>query len=75
MGDGIQMLRDKRGDERVTFSDVCDHLVDFVRRSPEHAAATDELASFLARVEDVDHAHREGRAGTLRPAPAREVAS
>jgi hypothetical protein len=73
VGDGIETLRDKRGDERVTFADVCDHLVDFARRSPEHAPAVDAFAAFLANVEDVDHAHRDGRPGTLDRASARDV--
>ncbi len=73
MDDGVELLRDKRGHERITFADVCDHLVDFRRRSPEHAPAVKELAGFLARVEDVDHEHREADASTLDPAAAREV--
>jgi hypothetical protein len=55
--DGVQDLRDKRGDQEVTFADVADHLEDFVLRRPEARETIDELASFLARVEDVDHEH------------------
>ena len=71
--DGVELLRDKRGDQQVTFADVCDHLVDFRRRSPEHAAAVDELARFLARVEDVDHEHRPGEDAALDVGTKREV--
>jgi hypothetical protein len=71
--DGVRLLREKRGDQRVTFADVCDHLVDFRRRSPEHAEAVAALARFLARVEDVDHEHRAAQDSTLGPAAAREV--
>jgi hypothetical protein len=65
--DGIDLLRDKRGDQQVTFSDVCDHLVDFRRASPEHAPAIEALATFLANVEDVDHEHEDGGHATLAP--------
>jgi hypothetical protein len=72
-GDGIELLRDKRGEQRVTFSDVCDHLVDFRRRSPEHAPAVEAFATFLANVEDVDHRHEDGGDATLAPDRARDV--
>jgi uncharacterized protein DUF6104 len=55
--DGVQQLRDKRGDEEVTFGDVADHFEDFAKRHPDARAVLDQLASFLARVEDVDHEH------------------
>jgi hypothetical protein len=74
-GDGIDRLRDKRGDQQVTFADVCDHLVDFRRRSPEHAGAVDAFAAFLANVEDVDHDHGGHRDETLAPAASRDVPS
>ena len=57
MSSGIDVLRDRRGDERVTFGDVADHLVDFAERHPEAARTVDSLARVLARVEDVDHDH------------------
>jgi uncharacterized protein DUF6104 len=71
--DGIDLLRDKRGDQRVTFSDVCDHLVDFRRRSPEHGPAIEAFATFLANVEDVDHRHEDGRDASLGADRARDV--
>jgi hypothetical protein len=71
--DAIDLLRDKRGYQRVTFSDVCDHLVDFRRRSPEHGAALEAFAAFLANVEDVEHRHEDGRDATLAPGRARDV--
>lgn len=73
MQDGIGLLRDKRGEQEVTFADVCDHLVDFGRRSPEHARAIEAFAVFLANVEDVDHDHRDGDDATLDPRAARDV--
>jgi hypothetical protein len=69
---GIDLLRDKRGRERVTFADACDHLVDLSRRSPEHARAVNAFAVFLANVEDVDHEHDCGSA-TLGSAVARII--
>jgi Family of unknown function (DUF6104) len=71
--DGIEQLRRKRGGQQVTFDDVCDHLVDFRRRSPEHATAVESFAAFLANVEDVDHRHVDGRQTTLAPDEARDV--
>jgi Family of unknown function (DUF6104) len=56
---GVERLRDKRGDEEVTFADVADHFEDFVNRHPDSRETVDELALFLAGVEDVDHEHRE----------------
>jgi Family of unknown function (DUF6104) len=56
---GVERLRNKRGDQEVTFADVADHLDDFVNRHPDSRQTVDELASFIAEVEDVDHQHRE----------------
>jgi hypothetical protein len=56
-GDGVRRLRDKRGDQEVTFADVADHFEDYVLRRPEARDTIDDLASFLAGVEDVDHEH------------------
>lgn len=71
--DGIELLRDKRGDQGVTFADVCDHLEDFRRASPEHAEAIGMLATFLANVEDVRHEHRDGDGATLDPRAAGDI--
>jgi hypothetical protein len=71
--DAIASLRDKRGAQRVTFADVCDHLLDFRRRAPEHTAAIDAFATFLTNVEEVDHAHREEGGPTLAVGDARDV--
>jgi hypothetical protein len=50
-------LKRKRGDERVTFEHIADHLVDFAERNPEHADVVADVANFLAAVEDVEHDH------------------
>ncbi len=73
MPDGIERLRAQRGKERVTFGEVCDHLRDFLRRSPERADLVDELAGFLAGVENVEHRHGEDRPATLDPETARNL--
>ena len=73
MTDGVELLRDKRGKQQVTFEDVRDHLVDFRRRSPEHARAVDAFATFLANVEESDHQHRGGERSTLDRSAARDV--
>jgi Family of unknown function (DUF6104) len=62
--DGVQRLRDRRGEERVSFNDVADHLEDFVDREPGSRGTVDRIASFLAGVEDVDHEH-DGQGPTL----------
>lgn len=61
---GVDVLRRRRGDEQVTFGDVADHLEDFVARRPASRGVVEELALFLARVEDADHRH-EGEGPTL----------
>ena len=61
---GIAALRERRGDERVSFGDVADHLQDFARRDPSTEAVVDRLAAFLAIVEVVPHAHENGEAGS-----------
>ena len=62
--DGVRTLRDKRGEEQVTFNDVADHVEDFVRRDRDAREVLDRFSAFLARVEDVDHEH-EGVGPTL----------
>ena len=66
MSDGVERLRRDRGRERVTFSEVADHLADFASREPGSAETIDELARFLAGVEHTSHDH-EGRGPTLDP--------
>jgi hypothetical protein len=56
---GVERLRNKRGDQEVTFADVADHLEDFVNRHPDSRETVEKIASFIAGVEDVDHQHRE----------------
>ncbi len=63
-GDGVARLRDKRGDEQVTFGDVADHLADYGRRNPGQAEMIDDLAAFLAEVEDVAHGHDTAALGS-----------
>jgi hypothetical protein len=46
---GIGELRDRRGDEQVSFSELADQLVAFVERSPQDSATIDALASYLAK--------------------------
>jgi hypothetical protein len=48
---GIGELRDRRGNERVTFDELADLLVAFAERSPQDAPAMDALGSYLAGVE------------------------
>jgi hypothetical protein len=55
--DEIQRLRDKRGDQDVTFANVADHLRDFTDINPDDGNVVQRLAAFLADVEDEDHSH------------------
>ena len=54
---GIRTLRFERGPQHVTFSEVADHLFDYVERHPHDAVTIDRLARFLAEVEHWPHDH------------------
>jgi hypothetical protein len=62
--DGVQRLREQRGEEKVSFNDVADHVEDFVNRNADSGETLDRFAGFLAGVEDVDHEH-EGTGPTV----------
>ena len=62
--EGAETLRASRGEERVTFGDVADHLEDFVTAAPDARSIVDRLATFLARVERVPHEHETGGPGS-----------
>ena len=55
--DGINMLRAGRGDQRLSFDEVADHLFDYCDLHPESAAALQGFAAFLTAVEYVPHDH------------------
>jgi hypothetical protein len=57
MGDEIRRLRDKRGDQDVKFSQIADHLQDYTDIKPDHGDVVQQVAAFLADVEDLDHQH------------------
>lgn len=72
----VSLLRERRGEQRVSFNHVADHLVDFAERFPQSRAVVERLAVFLAGVEQADHDHpapgaAELRGGTLREHRAR----
>lgn len=46
---GIEELEDRRGDDEVTLSWLADKMREFVDANPEFEAATERLATFLAR--------------------------
>jgi hypothetical protein len=46
---GIGELRDRRGDEQISFNELAEELVAFVERSPQDGATIDALASYLAK--------------------------
>ena len=72
MGEGIETLRKKRGNQKVTFDNICDHLTDYSDRHPENATAMEDFARFVANVEDIEHDHEaHGRRGigTTQDAP------
>lgn len=52
---GIEELADRRGGEEVTLSWLAERLREFVDVFPEFAAATDQLGSWLARLDDEDY--------------------
>ena len=57
MGDEIERLRHKRGDQDVKFAQVADHLRDFTDIRPDDGVVVQRVAAFLADVEDEDHSH------------------
>jgi hypothetical protein len=59
MADSIERLRAARGDQRVSFSDVADHLRDYADHHVDDLAVVQQLAAFLADVEDRPHDHDE----------------
>jgi len=61
MGDEIERLRAKRGEEEVKFAQVADHLRDFTDMGPDDGDVIQRLAGFLADVEDQPHDHDADR--------------
>ena len=51
---GIEELEGRRGDEEVTLSWLADHLRTFVDLHPEFETPVDRLATWLARLDDLD---------------------
>jgi Family of unknown function (DUF6104) len=51
---GIEELADRRGGEEVTLSWLAERLREFVDVFPEFGAGVDQLASWLARLDDED---------------------
>jgi Family of unknown function (DUF6104) len=49
---GIEELADRRGDEGVTLSWLAERLRDFVDEHPDAEATVDQLASWLARLDE-----------------------
>ena len=48
---GIEELDDRRGDEEVAMSWLAERLRDFIDLNPEFEAASNRLASWLARLD------------------------
>jgi len=58
VGDGgVDLLRKLRGDERVSFNDVADHMTDYAKLHPGALRAIDAFARYVAEIERVDHDH------------------
>jgi hypothetical protein len=51
---GIEELEQRRGEESVTLSWLAERLRDFVDLNPEFETPVDRLATWLARLDDVD---------------------
>lgn len=49
---GLEELEDARGDEQVVVAWLVERMREFVDLNPEHEAAVDRLASYLARLDD-----------------------
>jgi hypothetical protein len=51
---GIEELAERRGGEQVSLAWLAERLREFVDTFPEFEAAADQLASWLARLDDED---------------------
>ena len=63
--DGIELLRKLRGDERVSFSDVADHISDYAKLHPSSLRAIDAFARYLAELDGVEHDHDGDAKGSV----------
>ncbi|MPZ73908.1 MAG: hypothetical protein GEU74_11875 [Nitriliruptorales bacterium] len=57
MDEGINLLRAHRGPQKVSFSDIADHLFDYCDLHPDEAEVIGRFAAFLAAVEYIPHDH------------------
>jgi Family of unknown function (DUF6104) len=51
---GIEELAERRGDDQVALGWLAERLREFVDEHPAAEATVDSLASWLARLDDVD---------------------
>jgi hypothetical protein len=49
---GIEELAERRGEESMTLGWLAEKLTEFVDMHPEHEAAVERLATWLARADD-----------------------
>jgi hypothetical protein len=49
---GIEELAERRGDEQVTLGWLAERLRDFIDEHPDAEAVVDQLASWIARLDD-----------------------
>jgi hypothetical protein len=51
---GIEELADRRGNEQVALGWLAERLRDFIDEHPDAEAVVDQLASWIARLDDDD---------------------
>ncbi|AEH08493.1 MULTISPECIES: DUF6104 family protein [Protofrankia] len=51
---GVEELSQRRGEESVTLDWLADQLRTFVDLHPQYEDAVEELATYLARLDDLD---------------------
>lgn len=51
---GIEELADRRGEEMITLGWLAERLRDFVDLNPEFETPVERLATWLARLDDVE---------------------
>ncbi|MEY9967782.1 hypothetical protein ABIA33_005861 [Streptacidiphilus sp. MAP12-16] len=51
---GIEELQSRRGEEEVSFDWLADRLQEFVDLNPEFEVPVERLATWLARLDDVE---------------------
>jgi len=56
---GLEELEDRRGEDQVTLGWLAERLSEFIDLNPDAQSPVDRLASWLARLDDVEDEDEE----------------